>query len=134
MEKDEFRDYRQGYLMKFGLLQAFQNQLKALEEIGSVVAIPVRADRLGAADVLATRHIVAGHPLGGRVEGRSWQHFHDRQTVLEPTVIRVMSFESSKPRNWMGQTIAVGDLVTSVTHVIRKGLTHIRDTLVRDAR
>jgi hypothetical protein len=36
--------------------------------------------------------------------GVSWHHFHDRLTVEDHAVIRVMSFSRSDPECWTGQS------------------------------
>ncbi len=124
---NEFADYKQAYLAKFGLLQALQNQLKAVEELATAIGEHVRMDRLpGVASVLVTRHIVAGHPLGGKVDGTKWQHFHDRGTVHDPAVIRVMSFEVTDPKNWTGQTILVAELLRDESAAVLTALTRLR--------
>jgi hypothetical protein len=55
-ELKEFRDFREAYLMKFGLLQALHNQIKSVEEIAMSVNQPKKLDRLdGVASILVPR-------------------------------------------------------------------------------
>ena len=122
-EVKEFRDFREAYLMKIGLLQALHNQIKSVEEIGLSVNQPKKLDRLeGVASILVTRHIVAGHPLRSNVNGTVWRHFHDRGSVHDPTVIRVMSFQASEPENWTGRTVIVADLLRDQATAVERAL------------
>ena len=128
-EVTAFRDYREAYLMKFGLLQALQNQLKSVEEVADAVGRPRRIDRLdGVAMILVTRHIVAGHPLRSNVDGTVWRHFHDRGSVHDPTMIRVMSFAADDPAEWTGRTVMVADLLRDQAAAVE---TVLRETLGR---
>jgi hypothetical protein len=125
-ELKQFRDFREAYLMKFGLLQALHNQLKSVEEIASSVNRPRKLDRLdGVASILVTRHIVAGHPLRSNVDGTVWRHFHDRGSVHDPTVIRVMSFEAIHPENWTGRTVVVADLLRDQATAVESALSEV---------
>ncbi len=126
----EFRDFREGYLMKFGLLQALHNQLKSVEEIARSVGKPKKLDRLeGVASILVTRHMVAGHPLRSNVDGTIWRHFHDRGSVHDPAMIRIMSFEAGQPAHWTGRTVVVSDLLIDQAKAVEIALSGVLDEL-----
>lgn len=119
----------EAYLAKYGLLQALQAGFDAAEAVCRSVGIRARADRLpGGKSVLVVRNIVAGHSLGGTMSGRPWHHFHDRQSVHDKDVIRVMSFERSDPANWTGQTIDVARMISDglavITELLRRAVSN----------
>lgn len=81
----------------------------------------------GGKAVKIARNIVAGHPLGGNMQGESWHHFHDRATAHDRAVIRVMSFSRAEPERWTGQTLATDTLVTDAIGAIGKLLRRALD-------
>lgn len=115
----EFKTTGEAYLLKFGLLQAFQLAFDAAEGVGRSLGIKVRADReIGGKAVLLTRNLVAGHPIGGNLNGARWNHFHDRQTAMSRDVIKVMSFKAADSDVWTGQTVIVAQLISDGLSVI----------------
>ena len=107
-----FAHVDEGYLAKYGLLQALQVGFDGAEAVGEALGVELRADRQsGGKSVKVTRNIVAGHPIGGNMEGESWHHFHDRATAHDDSVIRVMSFSRKDPGHWTGQTILTSELI-----------------------
>lgn len=107
------------YLSKFGLLQALQLGFDAAEEVGRTLGVRLRADREpGGKTVLVTRNLVAGHPIGGTLNGHRWNHFHDRQTAQSKEVIRVMSFHAADNDIWTAQTVVVAQLISDGLGVI----------------
>jgi hypothetical protein len=100
-----FRYVDEAYLAKYGLLQALQLGFAATEASAEAFGLRARADRQpGGKTVKVIRNVVAGHPLGGSLQGKAWQHFHDRQTAHDKSVLRIMSFASSGSGDWTGQT------------------------------
>ena len=127
-----FAHVDEAYLAKYGLLQALQVGFDGAEAVARVLGVRLRAD--GAAqgkDVKVARNIVAGHPIGGTMQGQSWHHFHDRATAHDKAVIRVMSFPRDDPENWTGQTIQTDELVTDgisvIVKVLRRALDEYRE-------
>ena len=52
------------------------------------------ADRAAGGRVLKiTRTVVAGHPLGGSYRGRASEHFHDRGSAHDKSLLKIMSFD-----------------------------------------
>jgi hypothetical protein len=94
----------------------------------------LRADRVAGGKVIKiTRTPVATHPLGGSYQGRRpWEHFHDRGTAHEKSVLKVMSFDSHDPTNWTGQTHETIRLMNDALAVIRKLLSQILQRLDLD--
>lgn len=132
---ESFTDFKQAYLMKTGLLQSLQNMVKCVDQVARSVSVPIRVGRLeGMANVLMTRHIVAGHPLGGKVRGQSWQHFQDRASVDNPKLIKVMSFNSKKPEEWTGKTIQVVDLIDLTHQGINQVLSNVKEDLEKNPK
>ena len=80
----------------------------------------------GGKAVKIVRNIVAGHPLGGNMQGESWHHFHDRSTAHDKAVIRVMSFSRADPDRWTGQTLETEalatDAITAIAELFRRAL------------
>jgi hypothetical protein len=114
-----FRHVDEAYLAKYGLLQALQLGFDAAESVGSVFGLRARADAApGGKAVKITRNIVAGHPIGGSMDGRAWMHYLDRQTARDHAVIRVMSFSRDDPQHWTGQTQLVEQLIADGLAVI----------------
>jgi hypothetical protein len=90
----------------------------------------LRADRVAGGKVIKiTRTLVASHPLAGSYQGRPWEHFHDRGTAHEKSVLKVMSFDSHDPTNWTGQTRETIRLMNDALVVIRKLLSQILQRL-----
>jgi hypothetical protein len=77
----------------------------------------------GGKTVLVARNIVAGHPIGGNMDGQSWLHFHDRSSAHDKAVVRVMSFSRKGPTEWTGQTLLTADLMRDALGVIGELLT-----------
>ena len=116
----------EAYLAKYGLLQALQVAFDGAESAAKVLGVRLRADRKGGKAAIVARNIVAGHPIGGNMEGESWHHFHDRATAHDKTIIRVMSFSRSDPERWTGQTLRTEELIKDGLHAIKQIL---RDAL-----
>jgi hypothetical protein len=125
----------EAYLAKYGLLQALQVGFDGAESVAKVLGVRLRADRKGGKAVIVARNIVAGHPIGGNMAGKSWHHFQDRATVHDKAIIRVMSFSRSDPEHWTGQTLRTDELIKdglhAITHILRDALNEFaagRDT------
>lgn len=115
----------EAYLAKYGLLQALQLGFDAAEGVARVFGANLRADQMpGGKVVKITRTVVAGHPLGGSMRGDAWEHFHDRGSVHDKSVMRIMSFHSHDTERWVGQTQLTAQLMDD-------GLRAIRDLLRR---
>jgi hypothetical protein len=124
------RSVDEAYLTKYGLLQAMQLAFDSVQAVAGAFELKLRPDRLpGGKVVLVTRNLVAGHPVGGTYRGMSHQHFHDRASVHDPAVIRVMSFERDNPEEWSGQTLLTTELITSAYSVVTEALERLRDHL-----
>ena len=109
----------EAYLAKYGLLQALQLGFDATEAVARMLGNRVRADKMpGGKAVLVTRNIVAGHPIGGTLDGESWHHFHDRGSAHDKQLMRVMSFSRRDPERWTGQTVSTDDLIRDGLMVI----------------
>jgi hypothetical protein len=126
-----FRSVDEAYLTKYGLLQAMQLAFDSVQAVAGAFGLKLRPDRLpGGKAVLVTRNLVAGHPVGGTYRGLPHQHFHDRASVHDPAVIRVMSFQRDNPKEWSGKTLLTTELITSVYSVVTEALQRIRDHLM----
>jgi hypothetical protein len=125
-EAAPFNFVDEAYLAKYGLLQALQVAFDGAESAAKVLGVRLRADRKGGKAAVVARNIVAGHPIGGNMDGESWHHFHDRATAHDKSIIRVMSFKRSDPEHWTGQTLRTEELVTDGLHAIKQVL---RDAL-----
>jgi hypothetical protein len=126
----EFRSNDEAYLAKCGLLQAMQLAFDSMQAVAGALGVKIKPDRLpGGKVVLVTRNLVAGHPVGGTYRGIPHQHFHDRASVHDPAVIKVMSFHRDDPKNWSGQTLLTADLITDAYTVVTEGLERTRDHL-----
>jgi hypothetical protein len=120
-----FRHVDEAYLAKYGLLQALQLGFDAAEDVGKVLGIRLRADAGERGKVVKmTRNVVAGHPVGGSMQGRAWEHFHDRASVHDKAVMKIMSFASGDSDHWTGQTQLTAQIISD-------GLTIIGDLLRR---
>ena len=120
-----FRHVDEAYLAKYGLLQALQIGFDAAERVGKVLGTRLRADAVaGGKEVKITRTVVAGHPLGGSMQGQAWEHFHDRGSAHDKSVMKIMSFASADSEDWTGQTQLTDQLMDD-------GLAVIRDLLRR---
>jgi hypothetical protein len=125
----------EAYLAKYGLLQALQLGFDAAQAVGEVVGLQLRADRVAGGKVVKiTRTLVAGHPLGGSYQGRAWEHFHDRGSAHEKSVLKIMSFDSEDPTNWTGQTQQTFRLMNDGLAVIRELLSRILNNLSEKAK
>lgn len=125
-----FRSVDQAYLSKYGLLQAMQIAFDSVQAVAGAFGLKLRPDRLpGGKAVLVTRNLVAGHPVGGTYRSLPHQHFHDRASACDPTVIKVMSFHSDRPKEWSGQTLLTIELITSAYSVVTEALERTRDHL-----
>ena len=109
-----------------GLLQALQVAFDGAESVAKVLGVRLRSDCKGGKAVIVTRNIVAGHPIGGNMNGKSWHHCHDRATAHDKAIIRVMSFSRSDPGRWTGQTLRTEELIKDGLHTIKRIL---RDAL-----
>lgn len=122
----------EAYLAKYGLLQALQAGLDAVEAIGACAGLTLNAWRAGGEAALEARNIVAGHPIGGTMRGESWHHFNDRATAHDKAVIRVMSFSRREPDRWTGQTISTEELMGAglgvMADLLRTCAGHLADT------
>jgi hypothetical protein len=123
----------EAYLAKYGLLQGLQAGFDAAEAVGRSVGMRIRGDKVpGGKAVLVTRNIVAGQPVGGTMEGQTWHHVHDRQTVHNKSVIRVMSFSRRDPDQWTGQTVKTEDLIADglavIAELLRRAVAHLSVT------
>jgi hypothetical protein len=78
---------------------------------------------------LLTRNVVAGHPIGSRVRRVKYHHFHDRISLLDPGLIRFMSFNTEKPEEWTGGTSSVSTILESVAATVRGALQAITTRL-----
>ncbi|HXJ82818.1 MAG TPA: hypothetical protein VMS64_29540 [Candidatus Methylomirabilis sp.] len=121
----------EAYLAKYGLLQAVQVGFDGAEGVARTLGLTLRADAMpGGKAVKIARNIIAGHPLGGNMQGESWHHFHDRATAHDKAVIRVMSFSRPDPERWTGQTLATEGLVTdavgAIAELLRRALDDYR--------
>jgi len=88
----------EAYLAKYGVLQALQLGFDASEAVGEPLGLRLRADRSSGGEVVKiTRTVVAGHPLGGSYRGRAWEHFHDRGSANDKSVLKIMSFDRHDP-------------------------------------
>ena len=116
----------EAYLAKYGLLQALQVAFDGAESAAKILGVRLRADRKGGKAAIVARNIVAGHPIGGNMDGESWHHFHDRATAHDKAIIRVMSFSRSDPDHWTGQTLRTDELIEDGLHAIKQIL---RDAL-----
>jgi hypothetical protein len=116
----------EAYLAKYGLLQALQVAFDGAESAAKVLGVRLRADRKGGKAAIVARNIVAGHPIGGNMDGQAWHHFHDRATAHDKAIIRVMSFSRSDPERWTGQTVRTGELIKDGLRAIKQIL---RDAL-----
>jgi hypothetical protein len=125
-EAAPFNFVDEAYLAKYGLLQALQVAFDGAKSAAKVLGVQLRADRKGGKAVIVARNIVAGHPIGGNMEGESWHHFHDRATAHDKAIIRVMSFSRSDPGHWTGQTLRTEELINDGLHAITQIL---RDAL-----
>jgi len=126
-----FAHVDEAYLAKYGLLQAVQVGFDGAEDVARVLGVRLRADGIsGGRAVKIARNIVAGHPIGGNMQGESWHHFHDRATAHDKTVIRVMSFSRADPERWTGQTlqteVLVTDAITVIAELLRRALDDYR--------
>jgi hypothetical protein len=110
----------EAYLAKYGLLQALQVAFDGAESVAKVLGVRLRADRKGGKAPLIARNIVAGHPIGGNMDGESWHHFHDRATAHDKSIIRVMSFSRSDPEHWTGQTLRTEELIKDGLRAIKQ--------------
>ena len=118
----------EAYLAKFGLLQALQLGFDAAQRVCRELGVNSRADASKEGkSVKITRHIVAGHPLGGTMLGQSWHHFHDRSSAQDNEFIRIMSFLDDG--TWSGQSQSTGELIKNGLEVIRDLLQQARDRL-----
>jgi len=118
----------EAYLAKYGLLQAVQIGFDGAEDVGRALGVRLRADGIpGGKSVKIARNIVAGHPIGGNMQGESWHHFHDRSTAHDKAVIRVMSFSRDDPERWTGQALETEALVTDAITVIAELLCRTLD-------
>jgi hypothetical protein len=120
-------------LAKNGLVQGLQAGFDAAEVVSRSVGMRIRADKVpGGNAALVSRNIVAGHPVGGTMEGQTWHHFHDRQTAHDKAVIQVMSFSRRKPEQWTGQTVKTDDLIADglavIAKLLRWAVTHLSAT------
>jgi hypothetical protein len=116
----------EAYLAKYGLLQALQLGFDAVERVGEVLGVRLRADAAsGGKRIKITRTLVAGHPLGGNMRGQAWEHFHDRGSASDKSVMKIMSFASDNTDNWTGQTQSTTDLMDDGLVVIRNALHQI---------
>jgi hypothetical protein len=107
------------YLAKFALLQALQLGFDAAQNTCAAVGIKARADATAEGkSIKITRHIVAGHPLGGTMGGKNWLHFHDRSSAHDKDTIRVMSFLDSDPSTWTGQSQSARELIDNGLQVL----------------
>jgi hypothetical protein len=61
----------EAYLAKYGLLQALQVAFDGAESAAKVLGVRLRADRKGGKAAIVARNIVAGHPIGGNMDGES---------------------------------------------------------------
>lgn len=119
-----FSHVDEAYLAKYGLLQALQLGFDATEALGKVVGLKLRADSSkGGKSVKIARNKVAGHPLKALIDSKPWDHFHDRSTAHEKSIIRVMSFAATDSTNWTGESL-------STVQLIEDGLTTIRDKVL----
>jgi hypothetical protein len=131
IEAFDFTDH--AYLAKYGLLQAMQLAFDSVQAVAGALGMKLRPDRLpGGKVVMVTRNLVAGHPVGGTYQGSAYQHFHDRGSVQDPDVIRVMSFQQDEPEEWTGQTQLTADLIANTYAVVTASLNrvcgHLRTT------
>jgi hypothetical protein len=119
----QFGHVDEAYLAKYGLMQALQLGFDAAVSVGRVLGTEQRADttREGKS-IKITRTVVAGHPLGGNMQGQSWQHYHDRASAHDKSVIKIMSFASRDATEWTG-------LTQSTVKLMDDGLVVIRDLL-----
>jgi hypothetical protein len=123
----------EAYLAKYGLLQALQLGFDATQAVGELLGLRLRADRVAGGKVVKiTRTLVAGHPLGGSYQGRAWEHFHDRGTAHEKSVLKIMSFDSHDPTNWTGQTHETNRLMNDGLAVICELLSQVLQRLDLD--
>jgi hypothetical protein len=125
-EAAPFNFVDEAYLAKYGLLQALQVAFDGAESVAKVLGVRLRADRKGGKAVIVARNIVAGHPIGGNMNGKSGHHCHDRATAHDKAIIRVMSFSRSDPGRWTGQTLRTEELINDGLHTIKRIL---RDAL-----
>jgi hypothetical protein len=133
-----FGSVDEAYLAKYGLLQAMQLAFDSMQAVAGALGLKLRPDRLpGGKVVLVTRNLVAGHPVGGTYRGSPHQHFHDRASVHDPGVIKVMSFQRDDPQEWSGQTQPTADLIANAYTVVTEGLEracdHLRAAHAKDA-
>jgi hypothetical protein len=98
----QFGHVDEAYLAKYGLMQALQLGFDAAVSVGRVLGTEQRAD--------TTR------------EGQSWQHYHDRASAHDKSVIKIMSFASRDATEWTG-------LTQSTVKLMDDGLVVIRDLL-----
>ncbi len=125
----------EAYLAKYGLLQALQLGFDAAEAVGAVLGLRLRADRVAGGKVVKiTRTVVAGHPLGGSYRGRAWEHFHDRGSAHDKSVLKIMSFDSRDSTNWIGQAHQTIRLMDDGLAVMRDLLTRILSHLTNDTK
>jgi hypothetical protein len=61
----------EAYLAKYGLRQALQVAFDGAESAAKVLGVRLRADRKGGKAAIVARNIVAGHPIGGNMDGES---------------------------------------------------------------
>ncbi len=123
-----FAHVDEAYLAKHGLLQAVQIGFDGAQDVARALGVRLRADGTpGGKAVKIARNIIAGHPIGGNMQGESWHHFHDRSTAHDKAVIRVMSFSRADPERWTGQTLDTEALVTDAINVINELLRRALD-------
>jgi hypothetical protein len=120
---DAFNGVGDAYLRKHGLLQAVLLQLDAVEGLARSIGARWKAgnDR-NLVQALLTRNVVAGHPIGSRVKQVKYHHFHDRISLLDPGVIRFMSFSTDDPKDWTGGMTSVSTILASVAVAVSDGL------------
>jgi hypothetical protein len=116
---ESFEHVDDAYLAKFGLLQALQLGFDAAQKACEAVGVTARADAtVEGKSVKVTRHIVAGHPVGGTMRGKNWLHFHDRSSAHDKEAIRVMSFLDSDPSIWTAQSQSAQELIDNGLEVM----------------
>ncbi len=119
-----FSHVDEAHLAKYGLLQALQLGFDATESLGKGMGLKLRADSSKSGkSVKIARNKVAGHPLKALIDSKPWDHFHDRSTAHEKSIIRVMSFEATDSTNWSGVSMLTVQLMDD-------GLTTIRDKML----
>ena len=127
-----FSEDGEAFLKKYGLLQAVQLQLDAVSSLGSCLGCNLKMDKYDGVKVaLNTRHTVAGHPIRSQTRGTKRHHFHDRISVMDPTVMRFMSFNAADPTEWRGETTTVDYLVNSVEAAVKSALAELADFLCK---